>query len=71
MNWNIWKQGLFVALLSGLLTGLAAFQIADRINWQAFLIFLAGCVAKDGLFWIKSHPVPEQTAQLQLPIEKV
>lgn len=70
MNWQKWKQGLFVATLTGLLTGLAAYTIADKINWTAFILFLLGSAAKDGLYWLKSHPLPEEdSTQLQLPIK--
>jgi hypothetical protein len=59
MNWRKWKAGLCVAALSGLLTGVAAYQIADHIKIQAFVLFVLSSIAKDALLWLKSHPIPE------------
>lgn len=60
MNWKRWKAGLFVSLLTGLLTGLGAYQIADNINLQSFGFFIAASMAKDALLWLKSQPIPEE-----------
>lgn len=67
MNWSIWKSGLFIAALTGLLTGVGAYQVADKINWHSFALFMVACVAKDALLYLKSHPLPTaDRAQLGL-----
>lgn len=60
-----------MSALTGLLTGLGAYQIADHIDVSKFLIFLAISTGKDALLFLKSHPAPEFDPQLKLPIEKV
>lgn len=59
MNVRVWKAGLIVALVTGLLTGLGAYSIADHVNWGKFGLFLLACVAKDGLLYLKSHPIED------------
>ena len=59
MNWQTWKLGLIVASLTGLLTGLAAFELLDKVNGQSLaklLCFTIGVTAKDALLYMKSHP---------------
>ncbi len=54
MNWKRWKFGLFVAILTGLFTGLTG--IAVGITWRQALAIILVCIAKDGLLFLQQHP---------------
>lgn len=59
MNWKNWKVGLFVALLSGIFTGLLCMAI--DMTWRQILFILLVNVGKDGLLFLKSHPADQIT----------
>lgn len=53
-------MGLLVAALTGLLTGLGAFEVLDTVTAASIvklLVFTVGIVAKDALLFLKDHPV--------------
>lgn len=58
MNWNQWKQGLGVALLSGLFQALIGFSVG--ITWKQALVLFAVNVGTVGSSYLKSHPVDFQ-----------
>jgi hypothetical protein len=68
MNWQAWKRGLMVAAFTGLLGGICAYQIADKIKWDNFVIFLLISAAKDMLLFLKSNPVEKLPVQLTIPL---
>jgi hypothetical protein len=57
MNWKKWKAGLGVSILSGVFTTLAGWAIG--LTWKQVLALAAINVGKDGLLYIKSHPVDD------------
>jgi len=54
MNWKNWKVGLFVALLSGVFTGLIGLGVG--MTWKQLLILIGLNVGKDGLLYLQQHP---------------
>lgn len=61
MSWRRWKLGLLVGLFTGILDGgLVAF--ADpNLGWKPLLFLICVFVCKDGLMFLKQHPVEEIT----------
>jgi len=55
MNFKRWKLGLFVALASGVFTGLIGIGVG--MSWRQILILLAVNVGKDGLLFFAQNPV--------------
>lgn len=55
MSWKRWKIGLAVSLLSGLFTGLIG--LAVGLTHQQVIILLVVNMAKDGLLYLKDHPI--------------
>jgi len=59
MNWTKWKLGLLVACLTGVFSGLVGLVIGA--TWRQICILLVVNLAKDGLLFLKQHPVDEVT----------
>lgn len=55
MNFKKWKLGLFVAFLSGILTGLVGLA-ANLTGRQMFILILVN-IGKDGLLYLAQNPV--------------
>jgi hypothetical protein len=55
MNWKAWKTGLLVSLLSGVFNGLIG--LAIDLTWKQIGIMMLVSVGKDGLLWLKNHPI--------------
>lgn len=58
-NWKRWKIGLFIAMLTGVLSGLVALKEADKLTLTGFLVVVAFNVGKDMLLFLKDHPVEQ------------
>lgn len=54
MNWKNWKVGLFVAVLSGIFTGLLC--LAINMTWKQILFVMLVNIGKDGLLYLQTHP---------------
>ncbi len=60
MNWKRWKLGLFVACLTGIFGALATLGVVKDIGgWKQFMLILAIGISKDGLLFLKAHPVED------------
>lgn len=54
MSFKRWKMGLFIALLSGVFTGLIGLGVG--MTWKQILILMAINVGKDGLLFLQQNP---------------
>ena len=54
MSLKRWKLGLFIALLSGVFTGLIGLGVG--MTWRQILILMAVNIGKDGLLFLQQNP---------------
>jgi hypothetical protein len=64
MSWKKWKLGLAVSLLSGVFTSMVGLVVG--LSHQQILFMTLINVGKDGLLFLKDHPVESITSDTTL-----